>query len=661
MQTNRINAAQVLMSVMAKEKSKISRKVENAGFSSELEAQQREMSAVDSQQTGIAPDEPSNFMEPSQAKENAASEASSRKDDPGPQAEPSEADQGKVAQEKLKKQTYLANQALLEKIMGQLRMTAEARTACEEARDEQGRVSLESLLNILNQDGAFQEALVAEAETSAQDVQELLSSLQMAQGQMVPSLDPQALGLKTAGTYDLDEFTALLNNVVGQIGSKSGKPFVSAQGGSTGVNDSAGELSMASGLTDDPQRILESFLPFSSNGDASGANSSKTLSASLSSSSPVEKDRNEDKNALTQAFDVADASKHLADADAMDVSSFDDLQSIDAQARSESAINSDRLLSSQNESVNVTGIENTDTPETTAATAKPTSQGDSFAVGLFSNSTDGSIQDIGSDELTSTVSGDAEASGAMAEGDAETIADSSGLDSGGDNAIGVSEAGEDNLKVTTAQGSRNSTLTDNNGSKGNGEIFREAIANVKSSHNGASKHIGAFYNSIANSLQHSSNESVNAGTGNTGRLSLSNPAWTQDLSRQIQGLQQQGRSEMTLELEPQNLGRLTLKIEAVNDQITASVSTENEQVKEVLLRNSSALRQQLQQDGLSLGQLQVDVRRERSSGRDFGQNEAQQLRGRGVGRVGDIEERTPSASNGVYRKRAENQLISLFA
>jgi flagellar hook-length control protein FliK len=118
---------------------------------------------------------------------------------------------------------------------------------------------------------------------------------------------------------------------------------------------------------------------------------------------------------------------------------------------------------------------------------------------------------------------------------------------------------------------------------------------------------------------------------------------------------------MTLELEPQNLGRLTLKIEAVNDQITASVSTENEQVKEVLLRNSSALRQQLQQDGLSLGQLQVDVRQEKSGGRDFGNSEAQQARGKGFNRVSDIEERAPSVSNGVYRKRAENQLISLFA
>jgi flagellar hook-length control protein FliK len=764
MATDRINAAQVMMSVMAKEKGKISRKVEDAGFSSELEAQQRELSAVDSEQTGISPEASSNFLAPSQATENTASEASNCKNDPRPQAEPSEESQSEVTQAKLKKQTFLTNPALLERIMGQLRITAEARQACEASRDEQGRVSIESLLSILNQSGASQEVLVAEAETPTQDVQELLSSLQMAQGQMTPNLDLQALEVKSAGTYNLNEFTALLNNVVGQISNKTGKSFVSAQGGSSSMTGSAGELSMTSGLTDDPQRILASFLPFSSDSNAPGATSSKTLSASLSSSSPAGKAQSEDESALPQAIDTMDASQYLADAGAMDISSFKDLQSIDAQAPRESAFDSDKLFSSQNESVTETDSENTDTPETTAATATLASQDNSVENTLFSNSTAGTISGIGPDEPALTAPGNTEVSGGIAEGDAEAIARASGLDAGAEDSIGSTEAGEPDLKVTTAHGARDDSLADN-GSQGKDEtsqdrgdaetiirasgldsgaedpagpaeagepdlkvttaqgkdetsqdrgdaetiirasgldsgaedpagpaeagepdlkvttaqgarddspadsrsqgkdetLQEDESANVKSTQNGASKYIAAFYHSIANNLQHTANGSVNPGTGAAGRLSLSNPAWTQDLSQQIQDLQQQGRSEMVLELEPQNLGRLTLKIEAVNDQITASVSTENEQVKEVLLRNSSALRQQLQQDGLSLGQLQVDVRQGKNGGENFGKNEAQQPRGKGPIRFGDIEEKTPSAPNGVYRNRAESRLISLFA
>ncbi len=96
-------------------------------------------------------------------------------------------------------------------------------------------------------------------------------------------------------------------------------------------------------------------------------------------------------------------------------------------------------------------------------------------------------------------------------------------------------------------------------------------------------------------------------------LSLVNPAWPQNMAQHIQNLlKERPTSHLTLELEPSELGRLTLRVETKHEEVTASVIAEKEQAREVLLRNAPALRQNLQEQGLTLGQFLVDVRDERS-------------------------------------------------
>jgi flagellar hook-length control protein FliK len=174
-----------------------------------------------------------------------------------------------------------------------------------------------------------------------------------------------------------------------------------------------------------------------------------------------------------------------------------------------------------------------------------------------------------------------------------------------------------------------------------------------------SEHYQAFAESLQNSVSHQN--SASAGKAD-GTLSLSDPSWTQDLSRQIQDLHRQDRNRMTLELEPRNLGRLTITIEAVKDQVNAVVSTGSEHVRDMLLNNSSALSTHLQQEGLTLNQLQVDVRQQGNGRQAFEQTWAQQgQRSISSGKDGSFDQTPQTVLNAAYVRPATSGRISLFA
>ena len=174
-----------------------------------------------------------------------------------------------------------------------------------------------------------------------------------------------------------------------------------------------------------------------------------------------------------------------------------------------------------------------------------------------------------------------------------------------------------------------------------------------------SEHYQAFAESLQNSVSHQNSASTGKADGT---LSLSDPSWTQDLSRQIQDLHRQDRNRMTLELEPRNLGRLTITIEAVKDQVNAVVSTGSEHVRDMLLNNSSALSTHLQQEGLTLNQLQVDVRQQGNGRQAFEQTWARQgQRSISSGKDGSFDQTPQTVLNAAYVRPATSGRISLFA
>jgi flagellar hook-length control protein FliK len=68
-----------------------------------------------------------------------------------------------------------------------------------------------------------------------------------------------------------------------------------------------------------------------------------------------------------------------------------------------------------------------------------------------------------------------------------------------------------------------------------------------------------------------------------------------------------GLAEMKLELKPENLGKLHLKLEMQGGVLTAKFMAESQQVRELIESNLSQLRQSLADQGLSFGKIEVSV------------------------------------------------------
>ena len=118
---------------------------------------------------------------------------------------------------------------------------------------------------------------------------------------------------------------------------------------------------------------------------------------------------------------------------------------------------------------------------------------------------------------------------------------------------------------------------------------------------------------------------------------------------------------MTIELEPESLGKLILRIEANRHHVTAWVSAQNEEVKGLLLNGAASLRQHLEEHGLRLGQFTVDVGQQGGE-RRFAQTESSRKKGGGGFRS---EQAQPVGINASLRPMAidylSDRLISVFA
>lgn len=66
--------------------------------------------------------------------------------------------------------------------------------------------------------------------------------------------------------------------------------------------------------------------------------------------------------------------------------------------------------------------------------------------------------------------------------------------------------------------------------------------------------------------------------------------------------------ELTLDLAPKELGKLSIKISEHNGIVTTTIRVENEKTKEILVQNIEALKENLEAQGLKIGDFRVDVR-----------------------------------------------------
>jgi flagellar hook-length control protein FliK len=145
-------------------------------------------------------------------------------------------------------------------------------------------------------------------------------------------------------------------------------------------------------------------------------------------------------------------------------------------------------------------------------------------------------------------------------------------------------------------------------------------------------------------------------------ISLEHPSWPENLSQRLHQLQQEGRSQMTLEVEPRDMGRLSLRIETQQNQVIAYISTDNEQTKALLMQHASDLRQHLQDQGLQLGQFSVEVRKDGSNNRNGYQRKSSTGRDSARAQTVQGSDADGAAAAAVrYGRRGGEQTISLFA
>ncbi|MEJ5347475.1 MAG: flagellar hook-length control protein FliK [Desulfosoma sp.] len=104
-----------------------------------------------------------------------------------------------------------------------------------------------------------------------------------------------------------------------------------------------------------------------------------------------------------------------------------------------------------------------------------------------------------------------------------------------------------------------------------------------------------------------SSPAQNKAAENLATLSLVQPEWPHELGRKLAALSRSGKSVLTLELQPESLGRLVLRVETQGNQVSALVQTEHPEVRHILHSNSALLRDVLAKEGLQLTHFSVDV------------------------------------------------------
>ncbi len=88
----------------------------------------------------------------------------------------------------------------------------------------------------------------------------------------------------------------------------------------------------------------------------------------------------------------------------------------------------------------------------------------------------------------------------------------------------------------------------------------------------------------------------------------------QDMRERLEGAP---ASQLVLDMEPDGLGKINIKVEARKDEISVVALTQSEPARQALMRHSTELRQDLRDQGLALEKFMVDVNRDKSGGGNY--------------------------------------------
>lgn len=98
--------------------------------------------------------------------------------------------------------------------------------------------------------------------------------------------------------------------------------------------------------------------------------------------------------------------------------------------------------------------------------------------------------------------------------------------------------------------------------------------------------------------------------------SITKPEIVEQIIEKAETLLEGDKSEMVMQLRPESLGKITLRIIHERGEITAGFMAENEQVKAILEGNMQLLKDALQKSGVAVQNLSVSVGQQEQGGRE---------------------------------------------
>jgi flagellar hook-length control protein FliK len=119
--------------------------------------------------------------------------------------------------------------------------------------------------------------------------------------------------------------------------------------------------------------------------------------------------------------------------------------------------------------------------------------------------------------------------------------------------------------------------------------------------------------------------------------------------------------QLVLEMEPDELGKISIKVEAKKDEISVVAVTQSEPARQALMKHSPELRQDLQDQGLMLEKFMVDVNREKSGGGNYPEENNPKGKTPPVPKTARIGSTQAATGPAYIRKTDDQSRISIFA
>ena len=104
-------------------------------------------------------------------------------------------------------------------------------------------------------------------------------------------------------------------------------------------------------------------------------------------------------------------------------------------------------------------------------------------------------------------------------------------------------------------------------------------------------------------------------------------------------------SEMIMQLDPENLGKVTLKIAVERGNVTATFLAENQQVKALIESNTGSLREMLQEKGMNISAINVSVNQHSGENSNWQNHNRERNFSRSSGKTAGIANRGDSFVN----------------